>query len=614
MAKRNVEIVISAKDQASRVMKGFGKALIGIAAAAGVAFIAFKKFSDFLKQALDNAVIQERAELKLAGALSTLGQNTKEVRQEMAQFASELQDKFAIADDVILDAMANIAGLGELSGKELERATLATVALTAASGDMAGNAIIMSKAVAGMASSLGRYIGTLDPALSETEKMALAFRIIEKRLAPLAVALGQTMDAALKKVKFAYGDVIDAIGMAIFNTEQFGETLAFVTEKLKELEQFVKDNEKSLREFGASGAETFALLAEASVKLAKGLILVVQSQRALFAIHSGNVLVIGELIEQTKRWLAPVEALDNALDGLQERLEKFREAGAKPDVAEAIGNIVTTTGKAVDEFEKLNELAKELGTSSIPQMREQAEQVAQFISEINAALLRGVITAAEFAFLQDEALDIAERLAEAGIEVEVVFGRIAVKAGELTDEMGETERMLAAGVAKAAADVGGALVDAAFGARIEWKKFFVQMLNDLARMIVQALIWRTVMGAFGVPGFQSGGEVPAGSQRGGRVHGGRTGQDSVLALLTPGEVILPVSLKEDFAAISDLGKAIRSGNLAGGGTPAAGGSQIQMFNTFQGPTGEDQVIEIMEVINEAVGRKGFTLKASEIVS
>lgn len=604
--ERKVEAVIKARDEAKPILTGFTKSLLAVGAAVGVTIVAFKKLSDGLKQALDNAIIQERAEIKLAGALSTLGQNTASVRAEMSEFASEMQDKFGIADDVILNAMANISGLGEISGEELKRATLATISLSAASGDMAGNAIIMSKAVAGMASSLGRYIGTLDPALSETEKMEQAFQRIEKRLGPVAIALGQTMEAALKKVKFAYGDVIDAIGMAIFNTDSFATSLGFVTGKLKEFEQFIKDNREALQLFGATTTEAFAFVAEGAVKLSKALVLVVQGQRLLLAVQAGSIEEFQKIRKETTELLNPLNALDEAIDGLQVRLAKFREEATKRDLAESIGNVPQLTVDLALGTKQLELLGLEVG--KLQGKADAARFLAENFDSVTGAM--GLSRIEVTAFANDLAA-LVEQLNALGAGIEFIPGEDAVEGvGELISLSEDLTRTFRTELAFAAARTGDTMVQAAFGAKIAWGQFMKQVLTDIASAIVQMLILRAISTAFGFGffGASSGGEVTAG-QHGGRVRGGVSGRDSVLALLQPGEIVLPASLKDDFKAITDLGRAIRSG-----GAPAVAGASFQMFATFQNVSDDDQAIRLMEKITELAERQGFPLTASDVIS
>ena len=119
----------------------------------------------------------------------------------------------------------------------------------------------------------------------------------------------------------------------------------------------------------------------------------------------------------------------------------------------------------------------------------------------------------------------------------------------------------------AALDLGDALVDAAFGAKISWRDFFKQLLKDIAKAIIQLTIMNAIakaagsgssgggggsgfaniignvaggLGGLTTVGFNRGGLV--GMQGGGIVHGGSSGRDSVPILASPGEAVLPESL------------------------------------------------------------------------
>jgi hypothetical protein len=188
---------------------------------------------------------------------------------------------------------------------------------------------------------------------------------------------------------------------------------------------------------------------------------------------------------------------------------------------------------------------------------------------------------------------------------------------------------LQTGIANSMAQMGGALVAAALGAEKSFLKAAGKILEQLAMMIVQALIFRAIMSTFGggllfsgggqvpntavnhPPGFAAkGGQVqsaPAwvtrapGAQAGGQIIGTRTGRDTVPVMLSPGEVVV----RND--VVKFVEEAVLAQSAQGSTTP---GFSFNLF--FNNVIRRDTVEELMIEMTHLVENKGAVLTSSNV--
>ena len=118
MADRKLEFLVTARDRAGAVLQGVGTGLraVGIAAAAATAALAV--VGGALTAAALAAAKQQDADVKLANALKSIGQNTKEARDELKEFNAEMQRATAVGDDELQEIEAILISLGKLEGED----------------------------------------------------------------------------------------------------------------------------------------------------------------------------------------------------------------------------------------------------------------------------------------------------------------------------------------------------------------------------------------------------------------------------------------------------------------------------------------------------------------
>ncbi len=240
MAKNSVDILVKARDEASkqfgaigRSVAGMGKMIAAAGAAAAVYFSA-KALKDAFKDTLDSYAKQEAAVIKLGKALDLLGK--KNQIKNMSDFATEMQKITVYGDEVILELMALGASMGKLSGSDLQDATKAAIGLSEAFNiELSAAMTLISKAAQGNTSALSRYGIKVDDTLTSQEKFN---SVLKQGIAmfPMAQAAAQTFSGSITQMKNAIDDAKEEIGAA------FAPAVTAVAAKIKEFSEGAREN------------------------------------------------------------------------------------------------------------------------------------------------------------------------------------------------------------------------------------------------------------------------------------------------------------------------------------------------------------------------------------
>ena len=136
--------------KASTAIKG---AVVGVGAAIGVAMGA-KKF-------IEAAAQQDSAVQKLNASLRNMGQFSEETSQSLQSFASDLQGRSIIGDEVILDQLAFAQAMGASVDQSKDILSAATDMSSALGIDLNSAVRNISKTLGGYAGELGEVIPEL---------------------------------------------------------------------------------------------------------------------------------------------------------------------------------------------------------------------------------------------------------------------------------------------------------------------------------------------------------------------------------------------------------------------------------------------------------------------
>lgn len=222
MAKRNVDVAIRARDQASKKFRTITGATAGLtkglrnAAAAAAAFFGTRALFRFGKESVVLFGRQEEAVISLADALENLG--LPRVTKEYEDFATQIQEVTRLGDEQVLELQTMGATMAKLSGKELRDATKASIGLAKAfKVDVVAAMRLVARAAVGDTGSLSRYGITLDTTLTKQQKFNAVLKIGADNF-DLAKGSALTFNGQMEQTGNIIGDVRELIGSKLAPT------------------------------------------------------------------------------------------------------------------------------------------------------------------------------------------------------------------------------------------------------------------------------------------------------------------------------------------------------------------------------------------------------------
>jgi hypothetical protein len=650
--KRNVSILIEAKDQASQTMKGLNGVLIGMAATAAALTAAFVAAAAAFKQAVDAAAAQQASDVKLAAALRTLGENTAETRAHLNALAGELQDLTTVDDNVIQSVAGVLASLGRLKGEGLDRAIKATLDFSAATGqDAVAAANLVAKAADGYTSALTRYGIKVDEGQNKTEAFNQALGIMETKFGGIAEASGRTFEANIRRIGNNLTDTLELIGDSVVKSEAFNGILNIMSGSFKGLQTDIGGSNDLLKETGDLISEVTILAIQAALgmvdfgiagvqaaeEIRKKLEPVSEIFETILTKESGITSASGdirEFLESASLAFGPGAAsavasffdlfdstgptksveemgnLERALVAARERIQETQEQFSKLledlragrtgtiDVAEGLGNIAAGADASAAALTPLDEALKSIGGEGLAELKDSAKNVRTAFDEIEASFEIGAISEEQFDLLVEQVKAAGEAIRIAGGDIEAFLTTTGL-VPEAVIQMFEAVEQQAASVSEnmelaedvskqAAGTIGSEFVDAFFGAEDAFKGFAKTFLKQIAAMIVQALILRAITSAFS---FGIGGFAGGGGGIFTAIGG------SLFAQGVPGDFI-PAPTPGPGPAIS--GRAV------------TGGSNTLNVGIFPAPDARQNALNVLQEINDLAERHGMRVVATEL--
>lgn len=199
--------------------------LLGPIAGVAAGFFAIKKVGDFFGDSIEKANEQEKSLLKLSQALRATGGYTQEAVDIFSAFADEMERATGIQGEAVLEsiAMGKQMGASNEQARELTKAA-ANLAATFG-GDLNSRTIELGKAMNG---NIGR-LGQLIPELKNLSKAQLdagaAADIINQKFGGNAEAAANTFQGGLGRIGAAWDDLKKGIGGAIIKNEEAKQSL-----------------------------------------------------------------------------------------------------------------------------------------------------------------------------------------------------------------------------------------------------------------------------------------------------------------------------------------------------------------------------------------------------
>ncbi|QDP48482.1 MAG: hypothetical protein Unbinned6747contig1000_40 [Prokaryotic dsDNA virus sp.] len=194
-----------AKTKIKGVENGLGN-LGKSAMKAGAAFFGARALIDGMKQSINLAGIQEQAEKRLEVAL---GKRSKALLDQ----ASALQQQTTFGDEAIIGVQASIGAFVK-SEEQIKKATSATLDMAVAMGmDLKASGDLIAKTLGSSTNALSRYGIEVSGAVGSTERLESLTNNIAKLFGGQASAQAQTFAGSIDQMKNAIGDTGEQLGM-----------------------------------------------------------------------------------------------------------------------------------------------------------------------------------------------------------------------------------------------------------------------------------------------------------------------------------------------------------------------------------------------------------------
>lgn len=255
MAEAELEVMISAKDEASKKldqvgksseglskkMKILGAAMLGASAAGAAMMVSFVKA----------AAKEEAGIAKLSVAMKNMGLSYEDNRESLEAWIDAIQQKTSVADDEQRTALSQLI---RMTGDLEQAQSKLTLALDIAAGtgkDLATANQLVMYAMGGNWGMVERYIPALKTVQDEEEKWML----LRKMFADQAETFGETTAGQFATLMNNIGDLKEAMGEALLPTVQK------LLEPIKSFVTFMKEHPELTKFAAAATAIGTALMA-----------------------------------------------------------------------------------------------------------------------------------------------------------------------------------------------------------------------------------------------------------------------------------------------------------------------------------------------------------------
>lgn len=236
MAKQRVDIVVAAKDRASRKMSGIAKAAVGMAAA----FVSWRAIKSTVSDLIGAYGEQEQAEAKLQQALKATGGAAGFSFKQLKQYAAQLQKTTTYGDELTIEMMSLLATFKNVQGPVFTESTRLILDMSTAMGqDLKSTAIMVGKALNDPAKALSALsrngVQFTDQQKEQIEQfvevndLASAQSIILNELTSQfggqAAAAAETFSGKLQSLSNSWGDAKEEMGKYLAQSPVFIDTI-----------------------------------------------------------------------------------------------------------------------------------------------------------------------------------------------------------------------------------------------------------------------------------------------------------------------------------------------------------------------------------------------------
>jgi len=543
MASNNekINLIISAKDRASKTLKGVQKNIVGIAAA----YAAFRGISSILSSISDAGMEHEKVWTDVGAALQRHGHEVDSNIAKIQKFADEMQTLSGISDEAIGTSVQAFVDYGQTVSEAIETSRVA-MDLAAGSGLSLKSATdLLAKAAVGYTSTLSRYGIIIDDNVPKAEKFATAIKLINDRFGGAAQARADTYAVkvallaerfgdfqeqlfellspvfvgAMDALMLGVGELSRAVGdlMSWFDTDpivnvakeldNLNTEMIDLTGSLDELNTQYKTGSISIEEYAESYNK---LLSQISTQKIKSPLR--EHDEKLVSDYKAN---LDKLLGFLKTGDVTFAQFDLAATTAAGNIARAFKTGYE-DVIPVMDEFIAKAQKTVEDFaettifnlspEGIAELAAARYVIAIEQAKAFDEEMKEIIRQ------RTVWEAGLLLEQQAENFDLDEEELEHETELSLKKGQILIdelnakteaqrlareQTQELNDQMLSDAENLADDIVSAMAPMTNGLVDAMMGVQTDFARIFRQMAADFIKIFIQNSLKAFALSFFG---------------------------------------------------------------------------------------------------------------------
>lgn len=609
--QERVEVYFEAKDKLSGQMNTMGKGMNRLVKqVAGVAggFIALQAAGralsetvGFLTSTLNKSIValaeEEKATLRLAQAMKSGHNYQEQAYQDFLKIAEATERHTLFTADQVIAVQAMLATF-KLAPDVLKTATKLTLDMATATGqDAVQAAVLMGKAAVGVTGTLSRYGIIVDQTDLKLRGFAAVVDEVNKEFGGQAQAMLNSYAGRIDQVRKAYDYLVDVFADIIIQSPQVRALFKTTSDELYRMAEVLQASAENTTVLVAVFDALATALEEnkdvvTSLAVAWNILQIylfaspakwrqqLSQYKDLYKALSGQ----SEAVDRLSGFLSNFSAKMRLNEQIEIRLNEIRNAGIEDlanleaqyqSLQNPMARFYDNTGRLAEVMQALRERIREL--------RGVTNEAVPVIVALNATFAD---TGPLLDEIGDSFDDVYGKLAEWGIQQDVLATMNEAIQGQAQETMQAWDTWFFQPIGGAIMQFGDALVDAAYGAKVDfaaiWKGmlkdfvniFIKQMLKEFRDALAIMLAEQAALKLFGGPlawlGLNKGGPV-SGLALGGPVKrlaiGGFStlGADSVPAMLAPGEWVVPRPAVQRYKPwLEDITREARRGYRTGG--------------------------------------------------
>jgi len=247
-AKTEIAVLVSAKDEASKQLKGITGQIQSMSKqlkiAGGIMMGAGAGIAAGLGMAMKAAAEEQAGIVRLSTAMHNMGIEYDQVKDSLEAWIDAQQQKTAIADTKQREALASLILMTDNLTEAQDLLTVAMDMSAAMGEDLSSSTTKLGYALSGNWGMVERMIPSLKAAQTEEEKWML----LREMFAGQAKAYGQTMAGQMELMQHNLGDLKESIGAVV------SEAVAPAIGRLSDFIRNLKETNPELLRMGTMGA------------------------------------------------------------------------------------------------------------------------------------------------------------------------------------------------------------------------------------------------------------------------------------------------------------------------------------------------------------------------